>query len=190
MSSSGEAATINPALSLAQHKSALWADGSMQIYAVMMGTRIPDLATTLADADVADFDCLLPGALSAQAQRDAPYLALLKPDSAFTDWLLFEAAQRLGDWGVLARSAGKLMALRGHMRGLLAVQTPAGQHIALEWMDPTILLALLPLFESMELANFMGPMQSLVVPQASIWTSADFVQGKLQRRAVPVSKAA
>jgi hypothetical protein len=190
MSSNPHATAINPALSQAQHKAGLWADDSLQVYAVMMGSRIPDLPALLAAADLGDFDCLLPGALAPEVQRNAPYLARLKRDSAFTDWLLFEAAAGLGDWGVLVRSPAKLLALRGHLRGLLRAQIPGGQAIALDWMDPLILQALLPLFGPAELAAFMGPLQSLVIPNASVWTAAHFNLGQLEMRSVPVAKAA
>lgn len=187
MSATTVPASTSPALSLHQHKATLWADARLQVYAVAMGTRIPDLAATLAGADVLDFDCLLPGALSDEAQRSAPYLVLLKRESAFTDWLLFEAASGLGEWGVLALSASKLMALRGHLRGLSNAQTPAGQTIRLDWMDPTLLQAVLPLFDPAALKGFIGPLHALVIPGASAWVSASFAAGRLEVRSVPVS---
>jgi hypothetical protein len=182
-------ASTSLALSLHQHKAALWTDDRLQVYAVAMGTRIQNLAATLASAEVADFDCLLPGALSDETQRTAPYLVQLKRESAFTDWLLFEAAAGLGEWGVLVRSAGKMLALRGHLRSLLRAQTPVGQTIELDWMDPTILKALLPLFEPAALTGFMGPMESLVIPEVAAWTTARVVLGRLELRIVPVAKS-
>jgi hypothetical protein len=177
------------ALSLQQHKAALWADSRLHVIAVMMGSRVPDLVTMLAAADVADFDCLLPGALPIDTQRTAPYLVWLKQQSAFTDWLLFEAAAGMGEWGVLVRSASKMLALRGHLRSLLRAQTPLGQTVELDWMDPTILKALLPLFEPAALAGFMGPMESVVIPEIAAWTTARVVLGKLELRIVPVAKS-
>jgi hypothetical protein len=166
----------------------LWADGGLQVYAVAMGSRIPDLAVTLAAADVLDFDCLLPGALSDEAQRSAPYLVLLKPESAFTDWLLFEAAAGLGEWGVLALSGTKMMALRGHLRGLQNAQTPTGLTFRLDWMDPTILQALLPLFDAAALKAFMGPLHALVIPGPSAWVTASLTAGNVEVRSIPVSR--
>lgn len=180
----------SPALSLLQHKAALWADSRSLVYAVAMGTRIPNLPGMLAGAEVADFDCLLPGALFAEAQRSAPYLVSLKPQAPFTDWLLFEAAASLGEWGVLVRSAGTMTALRGHLRNLLQAQTPAGQSIRLDWMDPTLLQALLPLFAPAALTGFMGPMQSLVIPGIAAWTTVSQSLGRLEQRSVLVAQAA
>jgi hypothetical protein len=181
-------ASTTLALSLHQHKAALWADDRLQVYAVVMGTRIQNLSAALAGADIVDFDCLLPGALSDETQRTAPYLVQLKRESAFTDWLLFEAAASLGEWGVLVRSASKMLALRGHLRSLLHAQTPQGDTIELDWMDPTVLKALLPLFEPAALAGFMGSMESVVVPEVTTWTTARAVLGKLELRDVAVTK--
>jgi hypothetical protein len=176
-------------LAAAQHKAALWADGGLHVHAVMMGARVPDLPGRLAAADLVDWDCLLPGALAPDVQQRAPYLARLKADSPFTDWLLFEAGAELGEWGVLVRSPGRLTVLRNHLRGLLEAQVPGGQRIAFDWMDPPLLQAVLPLFGSAELAAFFGPVQSLVVPGVQLWSHAELAAGRLLQRAVPLAKA-
>ncbi|QHJ00977.1 DUF4123 domain-containing protein [Xylophilus rhododendri] len=179
-------------LAAPQHKAALWADESLQVYAVVMGSRIAGLPQRLAAAgsEIADYDCLLPGALEPQAQQDAPYLVQLRPDSAFTDWLLFEAAASLAEWGVLVRSTARLMPLRNHLRELLAAVLPGGERIALEWMDPVVLQAVLPLFGPAELSAFFGPVRALVVPGVSSWRHAESQLGRLAQRDIPLAKAA
>ena len=179
-------------LAAAQQKAGLWADDSLQVYAVVMGSRIAGLPERLAAAGtgIADWDCLLPGALEPPVQQRAPYLLRLKADSAFTDWLLFEAAASLAEWGVLLRSPARLMPLRNHLRGLLQALLPGGQRIVLDWMDPAILRALLPLFDPAELAAFFGPVRSLVLPGADAWRHAELLQGRLAQRDVPLARAA
>ena len=184
------APALQPALAPTQLKAQLWADPSLQVYAVLMGARIPDLQARLATAEVVDHDCLLPGALEPALQARAPYLVQLKRESEFTDWLLFQAAAGLGDWGLLVRSPAKRLALRGHLRGLLQARLPEGQRIELDWMDAPILQAVLPLFDAAALAAFMGPVQSLVLVGAEQWTIADYALGQLQWRSVPLAKAA
>lgn len=185
---SAAAESTEATLSRAQLKASLWADDRLRVYAVPMGTRIPDLPAMLEGAQLPDHHCLRPGALSeAEAQR-AAYLVQLGRESPFTDWLLFEAAA-LGDWGVLVRSASPMIALRGHLRGLCQAQAPDGRGIELDWMDPEILRALLPLFGARELAAFMGPMQSLTIPGAGSWTQYGVLAGQLQMRQTTVAGA-
>lgn len=177
-------------LAAAQHKAALWADAAAQVHAVVMGSRVPDLPGKLAaaGAEIADFDCLVPGALSGAVQRNAPYMVRLKAGSPFTDWLLFEAGETLGDWGVLVRSPVRPMVLRNHLRGLQRALLPDGTEVALDWMDPPVLLSLLPLFEPAELGVFFGPMQSLTVVGAGSWTHAETMSGRLVSREVPLAR--
>ena len=177
-------------LSAAQLKERLWADDALQLFAVVMGSRIVDLPTLLASADVLDWDCLLPGALAPHEQARAPYLVQLKRASAFTDWLLFEASASLGDWGVLVSSAARRLALRGHLRSLLQARLPDGRAIALEWMDPAVLQLLLPHFDPVELSGFFGPVDSFSVAGASAWFTARVDSGQLSARHTPLAEAA
>lgn len=183
-----------PLQSPAQLKAQLWADDRAQVYAVVMGTRIPELPQRLAAAQSAnqlqDFDCLRPGALPPHERAAAPYLAWLQRESPFTDWLLFEAARGLGDWGVVACARVPLLALRSHCRGLLAAQLPGGETIALDWMDPEILHALLAVPDPVALAALFGPMDALVVPGAATWTTLRTSAGQLERRQAGVAQAA
>lgn len=177
-------------LAAGQHKAGLWAQADQQVFAVVMGERVPGLPARLADADVADFDCLLPGALELETALGAPYLVQLRSTSEFTDWLLFEASKTLGEWGVLVRSPARLIVLRNHLRGLLQAVLPGGQRIRLDWMDPAVMRAVLPLAGPSELTAFFGPVRSLVVPGADLWQHADLQMGRLVQRDVPMLPSA
>jgi len=178
--------TTLPALEPAQLKAQLWADPAQQVHAVLMGSRLPGLPARLhgelAANEIDDYDCLLPGALTRAQQEAAPYLARLRPDAAFTDWLLFEAAPTLGAWGVLASSQVPMMALRSHLRGLRAARLPDGATITLDWMDPEVLQLLLPLFDAAALGTFMGPVATWVMPGNGLWTVARASAGRLDQR--------
>ncbi|MBV8503113.1 MAG: DUF4123 domain-containing protein [Paucibacter sp.] len=174
----------------AQLKSRLWADAQQQVYALIMGSRVPTLPARLAEADVIDHDCLLPGALDPVQAQNAPYLVQLRADSAFTDWLLLEAGAALGDWGLVAVSAAPRLALRSHWRSLLHAQLPEGQSIELDWMDPEIFWALLPLFDAAGLARFFGPVSTYVQPGAMDWRHARLDPGGLQQVSIPLARAA
>ena len=103
---------------------------------------------------------------------------------------LVEAAASLAEWGVLVRSPARLMTLRNHLRSLLEAQTPGGHRIKLDWMDPELLPALLPLFGPSELSAFFGSTQSLVVTGTQAWHHAALEQGRLTQINVPLAQGA
>jgi len=168
----------------------LWGDSERQVYALVMGARVPDLPARLQGADVRDHDCLIPGALSPEDSLRAPYLVHLKPEVEFTEWLLFKASAELGEWGVLALSPARRLVLRGHFRSLLQAKLPEGQTIDFDCMDPAVVRAVLPLFDGAGLQAFMGPVQCFVAPGAQEWTHWQLALGQVQTRQVPLSAAA
>lgn len=186
MSSVPDAAETAPAQTRSQLKAALWSDDASQVHAVVMGSRVPDLQARLEAAEIADHECLVPGALSPEAERSAPYMVPLARDAAFTDWVLFEAAAGLGDWGSLVLSAAPRIMLRNHLRSLGEASLPGGQTIDLAWMDPEIAQAILPLCDPVALAAFMGPLQAIVLPRATGWTRLDVEHGRLRVRSVRI----
>ncbi|KQP35434.1 DUF4123 domain-containing protein [Pseudorhodoferax sp. Leaf274] len=188
------AAATPAALSPAQLKAALWADAALRVYALVLGRNVPGLAGTLAEADAAraldSYDCLWPGALAPQQRRQAPYLVALRQDSPFTDWLLQQAAADFGEWGVLMRSSASFLALRSHCRALCKARLGSGQEIALDWMDPPVLRALLSLASADQVEEMLAPMQGLVVVGTDAWTLCAQQFGRLTMTRQPVMAAA
>ena len=179
-----------PLLTPDQIRAQFWADSRQRVCAVAMGSRLPGLRERLASADVADYDCLVPGALSASEQAKAAYLIELLERSAFTDWLLFEAPLSLGEWGTVTVTEAPRLTLRAHLRSLRECLLPDGQRIELDWMDPEVLALLLPLFGRAELQDFMGPMRGLAIPRGDGWSMARIVAGQLQWRHARVAPSA
>ncbi|WP_077035848.1 DUF4123 domain-containing protein [Pelomonas sp. KK5] len=183
-----------PALSPAQLKSALWADRLVQVYALILGHRIGELPERLAaadgDAQITSYDCVLPGALSPQRRRTAPYLVALKPESTFTDWLLNKAAGEFADWGVLVRTRLSFLGLRSHSRDCLEGRLPDGQPIVLEWMDPAVLRLLLPLAPGDQVEELLGPLETLVMTGTERWTLCSQQFGRLQMQDQPLMAGA
>lgn len=175
-----------PALSPEQLKAALWADASAQVYALILGRSVGGLAERLAQADAArelgSYDCLWAGALSPIRRQQAPYLVLLKQDSAFTDWLLREAGAGFGDWGVLMRSSRSFLAMRSHCRECARARLPDGTEITLDWMDPALLRTLLPLAPRDQVEDLLGPFEVLVIVGTQHWTYCTQQYGRLQMR--------
>lgn len=186
--------TATPAaLSHAQLKAALWADTSLQVYALVLGRNVPELPRALADADAArtldSYDCLWPGALAPQRRLQAPYLVALRQDSPFTDWLLQQAAADFGEWGVLMRSSARFLALRSHCRALCKARLSGGQEIALDWMDPPVLRALLALASADQVEQMLAPLQALVLVGTDAWTLCAQQSGRLSMTRQPVLAA-
>lgn len=170
-------------LALGQFKDALFADLSVHVYAVLMATRLPGLAqrlqTAQAQQDIHDHDCLWPGALTPDQQAKAPYLVWLRRGTEFTDWLVGASMSDLPDWGVLLRSRSTFLALRAHTRALCHVRLADGQPIALDWMDPAVLKALLPLATPDQLDEILSPVDTLLWAQQSHWLQCQLAAGQL-----------
>ena len=170
----------------AQLKAQLWADPAQQVHAVLMGSRLAGLPARLQGelnaGEIDDFDCVVPGALAPAEQEQAPYLARLRRDAAFTDWLLFDAAPAHGEWGVLSASTVRMTALRTHFRELREARLPDGTTVTLDWMDPAVMNLLLPLLDASALAGFMGPVAVWVMPGDGRWMVARAPLGRLDVR--------
>ncbi len=170
------------ALSPEQRLSALWADARLRVYAMVLGAKMAGLPDRLAQADGIDFHCLVPGALGPAQRLRAPYLVELRADSAFSRWLLLEAAAGFPDWGVVARSASRVLELRSHARDLRAAVTPGGQLFRFDWMDPVVLDIVLTAATPDQLQAIFGRLDSLLVTAPRHWHEYRFDGGRLQRR--------
>src|SRR5262245_58422057 len=157
-------------LSLAQHRDALWADARHKVYGLIVATKVPGLRERIAQGDVDDWDGLWTGDLDADERAAAPLLVTLKRQSAFTDWLLTEAASNFGAWGVLAQSKLTFLAMRMHGRALCKARLPNGQAIRVDWMDPEVLEALLPVAAPEQLDQVFAGFDALVTLATDRWT--------------------
>jgi hypothetical protein len=138
-----ESAPAN-AWSLAQQRESLWADAQQRVYALMVASKVPGLRERLAHGGVDDWDGLWTGELDADERAAAPLLVTLRRVSSFTDWLLGEAGGSFAGWGAIAQSRLPFLAMRAHSRVLCKAQLPNGQAIRVNWMDPEVMEALLP----------------------------------------------
>jgi Domain of unknown function (DUF4123) len=170
-----------PALSLAQRRESLWADARQRVYALLVTPKLPGLRERLAQADVDDWDGLWTGELDTDERAAAPLLVTLKRESAFTDWLLAEAAQDFSHWGALAQSSLPFLQMRTHARALCKAQLPNGQAIRVDWMDPEVLEALLPLAAADQLERVYAGLDSLVTVKSDRWTRWSMSAAQLVR---------
>lgn len=181
MTATNAAATARPGLSLAQQCESLWVDASQRVYAVVLAAKLTGLRERLAQADVDDWDGLWTGELDADERRAAPVLVTLKRVSSFTDWLLTEAAGSFPGWGLIAQSTLPFLAMRMHGRALCKAQLPNGQSIRIDWMDPEVMEALLPLAAPDQLQRVFAGFDTLVTIGEGEWTRWSLSAARLMR---------
>lgn len=173
-------------LSLAQQVEALWADARRRVYAALVGARIADLQQRLAGADVDDWDVLWTGELDPVERASAPVLVTLRRDSAFTDWLLADAARDFGAWGVLVLSPASFLVVRERGRALCRAQLPNGQSIRVDWMDPEVIEVLLSAASPDQLQRAFASIDALVSLTPDRWTRWTVQLGRLGRQTTGV----
>jgi hypothetical protein len=180
---------MSTAFSPAQLRASLWARTNGRVHAVIDGLVVPGIAEKLKAADVAGWDCLQRGALSAEAAEHATYLAELKPASPFTDWLLDEATPTFPGWGVMAVSSCALLQMREHCRSIGEVIMPDGQRRAWRWYDPDVLRAALPTLLAGQLDEVFGAGQTIVIAEPEAWTWLAMEQGVLSTDVRPLMRS-
>ena len=181
---------MSNAFSPAQLRASLWARDGGHVYAVIDGLIVPGIAERLKAADVAGWDCLQRGALTAEAAATAAYLAELKPTSSFTDWLLDEATPTYPGWGVLTISAQALLQTREHCRSIGEVIMPDGERRAWRWYDPDVLRTALPALLAGQLDEVFTAGQTMVIAEKEAWTWLALEQGVLSTEIRPLQPSA
>lgn len=165
--------------SYVQLKSALFARERGRVHAVIDGRIVPGLAQRLQEADTNGWDCLERGALSREAMAQAAYIAELRAESPFTDWLLTEAPAAFPGWGLVMASLQPLLPMREHCRDLDDVVTPDGDRRPWRWYDPELLALLLPTLSPSQLDVLFAPGQQIVLPTPQAWHWHALEQGVL-----------
>ena len=186
MATTGEPPPLNM-LSAEQQRESLWGDAQQRVYAMIVTARVTGLRERLAQADVDDWDGLWTGELDADERAAAPLLVTLRRESPFTDWLLFEAAASFAGWGVIAQSRLPFLAMRTRARALCKAQLPNGQAIRIDWMDPDLIEALLPVAAPDQLQRVYTGFDALVTLSADRWTRWSVSGASLMRQATGVA---
>ncbi len=176
--------------SLAQLRATLWSRAGARVHAVVDGLVVPGIEARLRAADLGGWDCLQRGALSPEAARGAAYLAELKPEGAFTDWLLDEAGSAYPGWGVLSISTLALLPVREHFRRLSEVTAPDGARRRWRWHDPDVLRTMLPALAPSQLDEVFERGQQLVIAEPAQWTFLSLADGMLASDVRPRMAAA
>lgn len=174
-------------LSAVQQRELLWSDARQNVYASIVTSKVPGLRDRLAQADVDDWDGVWTGELDDDERAAAPVLVSLKRRSAFTDWLIEEAATNFADWGAIVQSRLPFLAMRMHARALCKGQLPNGQAIRIDWMDPLVIEALLPAAAPEQLQRVYAGFDALVTLSTGRWTRWTTEGTRLVRQASGVT---
>jgi hypothetical protein len=151
----------------------------VRVYAVIDGLVVPGIAARLKAADLGGWDCLQRGALSAEAEASAAYLAELKEGGPFTEWLFDVATPTYPGWGVLLLATQPLLAVREHCRALSEVTTPDGERRRWRWFDPDVLRTILPTLLAAQLDEVFALGETIVIVAADAWTWLAMPEGVL-----------
>ena len=172
------------ALSPAQQRESLWGDAQQRVYALMVSAQVPGLRERLAQGGVDDWDGLWTGELDANERAAAPLLVTLRRNSPFTDWLLSEVAASFAGWGAIAQSRLPFLAMRTHCRALCKAQLPNGQATRINWMDPDVMEALLPVASPEQLQRAYAGFDVLVTMTTDRWTRWSLSGVRLVRESI------
>ncbi|MBL8260642.1 MAG: DUF4123 domain-containing protein [Candidatus Competibacteraceae bacterium] len=169
----------------------LFAVPDARVYAILDGASVPELPQTLARFAV-ESECLFRGELEPDMALVAPYLASVRPDDPFTEWLLQEGWGQ--HWGVFAVAPVDLRRLRMHLRTFLKVYGPDLKPLYFRYYDPRVLRVYLPTCNAQELKAVFGPVLRYVTedddPSASLAFWPEGEQLRTERTTVAGSSPA
>lgn len=129
-----------------------------RLYAILDGASIPDLPRRLYETNTPNY-CLLRGDLPADLVHAAPYVAVMFPGSAFSDWILQESPGK--HWGIFAHSRYSIKEMRRHCRALVSVVDEKGEPLMFRYYDPRVLRKFLPTCTPKEVETFFGRMETI-----------------------------
>lgn len=129
-----------------------------KLYCVLDGSSVPDLPVRLYETNTPNY-CLFRGELEADLVYAAPYVALLLPDSSFTDWVFNESPGK--HWGIFAHCRYSIKEMRRHCRALVNVYDEKGNPMIFRYYDPRVLRKFLPTCSGEELQTLFGNIEAL-----------------------------
>jgi hypothetical protein len=132
----------------------VFAQASLNVYAVIDGAATPALRARIAESDCLSA-CLNRGELPPDVAAASPWLIQLERDAPISAWFLREGWGQ--GWGIIALSAMDVATMRRHLRTFMIVGLPDGRLVHFRWYDPRILRAYLPTCDAKEAAILFGP---------------------------------
>lgn len=134
-----------------------------RLYAILDGASIPDLPQRLYETNTPNY-CLLRGDLPPDLVHAAPYVAVMFPGSAFSEWVLQESPGK--HWGIFAHCRFSIKEMRRHCRGLVNVVDEKGEPLMFRYYDPRVLRKFLATCTPAEIATFFGRIETIFAENA------------------------
>ena len=135
-----------------------------RLYCVLDGGSVPELPKRLYETRTPNF-CLFSGDLKPDMLYVAPYVALMSPDSRFTDLVLGQGFGK--HWGIFVHSRHSLKEMRRHFRSLVNVYDENGRSLIFRFYDPRVIRKFLPTCNPEELETFFGKVESFFAEDES-----------------------
>lgn len=142
----------------------LWPHGDgltqPQVHMLLDGARDPAIATKIRFGKL-QYECLFGEPLTPRLRAAAPYLVHLSAGSPQTCSLL--EMSRDDPCGIFITASPRVSTsqLRLHLKKLLWVQDEEGRQLYFRFYDPRVLAVYLPTCTQPEIAQVMGPIESL-----------------------------
>ena len=129
-----------------------------RLYCILDGASVPDLPMRLYETNTPNY-CLFRGELEPELLYAAPYVAVLLPGSAFSEWVLGESSGK--HWGIFAHCRHSIKEMRRHCRALVNVYDEKGNPMVFRYYDPRVLRKFLPTCKGEELETLFGKIETL-----------------------------
>lgn len=149
----------------------LYPDDGSFLYVLLDGAAIPDLLDHIYEHDPAYF-CLFRGKLEDDMAVVAPYVVQVEIGTPLADWLFTDGWGK--HWGIYVQSSQPLVIVRRHFRQFLTVYDEAGESFMFRFYDPRVLRVYLPTCNEQELAEFFGPISTMLMEDEDAGKLLDF----------------
>lgn len=129
-----------------------------RLYCILDGASVDDLPMRLYETNTPNY-CLFRGELEPDVLYAAPYVAVLLPGSAFSEWVFKECSGN--HWGIFAHCRYSLKEMRRHCRALVNVYDEKGNPMIFRYYDPRVLRKFLPTCTNDEIVTLFGKIETL-----------------------------
>jgi|GEM_PF-3260476 len=129
-------------------------------YVIIDAIHRPDI-TVLFEGFELDWRCLWKGDSADKYALQAPYIAELKEDNEFTDWLLTQGFGK--GWGIFLRSYFSIDELTHHLRKFNQVYSEVDKTwFMFRYYSPAAITQVLPYLPGQDFVEFMRPINQLM----------------------------
>jgi hypothetical protein len=138
----------------------LFRDHFQPLYALLDAAREPSVLKVLVESGE-DLLSLFASPEGSRLAHFAPYLVVLRKDSALLERLVYEGWGK--SWGIFLTCDRSAEELRSHLRQFLKVRLPGHREVYFRYYDPRVLRLFLPTCYPDEINRFFGPIRYILM---------------------------